>query len=199
MVFRKGKLGEFALIDQLARIVPSSPKVIKGIGDDAAVLSLRGNGYELLTTDMLVEGVHFRKGTDPRLIGRKALACNVSDIAAMGGVPTHAVVSIAVPKSCSTDFVENVYYGIGQLAREFDISIVGGDTVASGKFLINIALMGQVPRKFLTLRSGAKFQDWIWVTGALGRAWKTTRHLTFTPRVRESQFLVRNFKPSAMM
>lgn len=199
MMSHRKKLSEFALIDALAKIVPSSKKVIKGIGDDTAVLPLKGNRYQLLTTDMLAQGVHFKKGTDPQLIGRKALACNISDIVAMGGVPTHAVISIAVPESFSTDFIQNVYHGIARLAREFDVSIVGGDTIAARDFMINISLMGEVDKKHLILRSGAKSQDWIWVTGALGRAWKTDHHLTFAPRVRQSQFLVRNFKPSAMM
>lgn len=193
------QLSEFALIDELSKLVPLSTKVIKGIGDDAAVLPLQGGYYPLLTTDMLAEGVHFKKNADPRLIGRKALACNISDIAAMGGIPTHAVVSIAVARWCTTEFVKNIYYGMSSLARQFNVSIVGGDTIAAKACVINIALQGEVQKKHLTLRSEAQCEDWIWVTGPLGRAWKTNRHLTFTPRVTEAQFLVKQFKPSAML
>lgn len=193
------KIGEFALISALSKSLSLSKNVIKGIGDDTAVLPLNKSKYLLLTTDMLVQDVHFTRKAAPEMIGHKALACNISDIAAMGGMPTHAVVSIGLSKHCSTEFVKKVYAGINSLARNFQVGIVGGDTVRARQFVINIALLGEVEKKNLVLRSGAGDGDWIWVTGPLGRAWKTDKHLSFTPRVAEARFLVSRFKPSAMI
>lgn len=191
--------GEFELIEALSKIVPLSKRAVEGIGDDTAVLPFKGGRYQLFTTDMLARGVHFDRKADPRMIGRKALACNISDIAAMGGKPTDAVVSIGVPRQCPADYVKKIYQGMGELARRFDVGIVGGDTISSPELIINVALLGEVRKKHLVLRSGARAGDWIWVTGPLGRAWKTERHFTFMPRVAEAEFLVEHFKPSAMM
>src|SRR5580698_8774594 len=98
------QLGEFGLIDAFKVFAPASKSVIKGIGDDAAVLPFSKNEYLLLTTDMLAEGTHFTRRMPPQLIGHKALACNISDIAAMGGLPTFAVVSIGIPKNLPLHF-----------------------------------------------------------------------------------------------
>ena len=191
--------GEFGLIDALTKVLPLSKEVVRGAGDDTAVLKFTADRYLLLTTDMLAQGVHFQKNAAPEMIGHKALACNISDIAAMGGIPKHAVISISVPKGYSPDFVKRLYNGIRSLARRFEVNIVGGDTIRASQLVINVALTGEVRRKDLVLRKGACQGDWIFTTGALGRAWKTDRHLTFTPRVDEARFLVKNFKPSAMI
>lgn len=192
-------VGEFKLIDVLSKSVPAFKGVVKGIGDDTAVLDHSASKYLLLTTDMLAEGVHFTKRIAPHSIGYKALACNISDIAAMGGVPTHAVISIGLPKNTPARFVKDVYGGINTLARRFKVSVVGGDTITCLQFVINIALLGEVEKKNLVLRSGAKEGDRIFVTGSLGRAWKSDRHVSFTPRVQEARFLVSRFRPSAMI
>lgn len=190
---------EFELINKLSRLVPPAGGVIKGIGDDTAVLKSGPDKYLLFTTDMMAQGVHFKSSACPEGVGHKALACNISDIAAMGGVPTFAVVSLGLPKNCPDQYVESVYAGINRLARQFQVSIVGGDTIASRQFVINVALLGEVEKKRLVLRKGAKAGDWIWTTGPLGRAWQTDKHLSFTPRVKEARFLVSRFKPSAMI
>ncbi len=202
-MFRQKKslkaLGEFGLIAKLAQKAFVGKNVVKGIGDDTAVLPLSSKKYLLFTTDMLAEGVHFTRKDGPALIGQKALACSLSDVAAMGGVPTSAVVSIGLPKNISVEFVEKIYLGINRLAKKYHTSIVGGDTISTSKLVINIALLGEAEKKNLVLRSGAKAGDQILVTGPLGRSLSTKKHLSFMPRLSEAAYLVRHFKPSAMI
>ena len=192
-------LGEFGLIESLKKFQNLLPRVVKGIGDDAAVLKVKGGRYLLFTTDMLVQDVHFSLRMSARAVGHKALACNLSDIAAMGGEPVFAVVSLGVPGNMSTRYVKDLYAGMWTVARAFGVSIVGGDTVRSDKVVVNVALLGEVEKRKLIRRQGARTGDWIFVSGHLGGALKSGRHLKFTPRVKEARFLVNNFKPSAMM
>ena len=192
-------LGEFGLIQRLARKVFAAKNIIKGIGDDTAVLPFTKSKFLLFTTDLLCEGVHFTKKDDPFLVGRKALGCSLSDIAAMGGVPTAAVVSLGLPKSCSVHFVDEIYRGINALAKKFKTSIVGGDTISSLKMIINVAMVGQVEKEKLVLRSGARKGDQVFVTGPLGNSLKSKKHLSFTPRLNEAAYLVSRFHPSAMI
>lgn len=193
------QLGEFGLIDALKKYAPISKAVIKGIGDDAAVLPYNKSEYLLLTTDMLFEDTHFTRRMQPQGIGHKALACSISDIAAMGGWPTFAVVSIGIPKNLSVRFIKDVYKGIERTARDFNVSIVGGDTIKTDKMVINVALLGLVEKRNLVTREGARAGDWIFVTGPLGGSFKSGRHLNFSPRCPQARFLVENFKPNAMM
>ena len=192
-------LGEFGLIDRIRKNAPLTKGVVRGIGDDAAVLEFNSKEHLLFTTDMLVEDVHFIRRAPSAAIGHKALACNVSDIAAMGGIPTFAVISLGISPAAQLSLVEEIYSGINKLARRFNIAIVGGDTVKSRKLTINIALLGRVAKKDLVLRCGAKAGDRIFVTGKLGRSLPTGRHLSFLPRLAESQFLVKQIRPSAMI
>ena len=192
-------VGEFGLIKRFRKMSAPDKTVICGIGDDAAVLELNRKEYQLFTTDMLVEDVHFRKAAGGRHIGHKALACNISDIAAMGGIPTHAVISLGVRPQTDSNFVMDVYAGIHRLAKKFGVAIVGGDTVQSEKMVINIALLGRVEKKRLVTRKGARAGDVIFVSGALGRSLSTGKHLSFTPRVAAARFLVEEFKPTAMI
>lgn len=187
------------MIDLIARSTPQRPGVIKGIGDDTAVLSLNSKRLLLFTADMLAEGTHFTRKMDAKLIGRKSLACSVSDIAAMGGVPTYAVVSLGVPANLKITFVRDLYRGIHALAKEFNIAIVGGDTIKSPKIIVNVALLGEVEKSSFVTRSGAGAGDDIFVTGPLGRSLPSGRHLRFTPRVREALYLLKHFKPTAMI
>lgn len=196
---RLSQLGEFGLIELLKRYQGSSAPVMKGIGDDTAVVPLDDQRYLLLTTDMLLEGVHFERKAPPRLIGHKALACSVSDIAAMGGRPRYALVSLGVPGGLSWTFVRDLYKGMDALARQLDVAIVGGDTVKSAKVLINIALTGEAKKTEVVYRKGAQPGDIIFVTGVLGRSLSTGWHLKFIPRVKEAQYLVRYLKPTAMI
>ena len=185
-------IGEFGLIGLLR-------KQFTAIGDDTAVLPFTKDKFQLFTTDMIAEGVHFTLKSPAAKIGHKAMACSISDIAAMGGTPTFAVVSLGVSPQTKVQFVKDIYTGMQNVCRKFGVAIVGGDTVKSNKLIINVALLGEVPKSCLVTRSGARQGDWIFVSGLLGGSLKSGRHLTFTPRIQESQYLVKNFKPSSMI
>ncbi|MCA9408699.1 MAG: thiamine-phosphate kinase [Candidatus Omnitrophica bacterium] len=199
-MFRKlSQIGEFGLIEEIRKRQSAAKDVIKGIGDDTAVVSFTQNKYLLLTTDMLMEDVHFTRSMSAQEIGHKALACNISDVAAMGGRAKYALVSLGVSAQLDVKFVTNIYRGINKLAQRFDVQIVGGDTVKSSKIVINIALTGEVEKKNLVARSGAKAGDQIFVTGKLGNSFQSGHHLRFMPRQQEAQLIVKYLKPSAMI
>ncbi|MFH1459776.1 MAG: thiamine-phosphate kinase [Candidatus Omnitrophota bacterium] len=195
------QIGEFGFIAEIEKIfnrICHKKNVIHGIGDDAAVIRHSKKEYLLYTTDMLIEGVHFLRTQDPEAIGHKALACSISDIAAMGGEPDFALVSLAFPKNLNYRFANKLCQGLGKTAKKYKISIIGGDTNSFDKIIICVFLRGMVNKKKLVLRSKAKKNDLIFVTGDLGASCRG-RHLKFTPRLKESQFLVNNFKINAMI
>ncbi len=191
-------LGEFGLIECIRKIA-GSKNVVLGIGDDCAVVAHSQREYGLITTDMLLEDVHFKRTMPPAVIGHKALACSISDIAAMGGIPEYAVVSLGVPRALTEDYVIKIYQGMKRLADKFRVKIVGGDTVKSGKIIINVALWGRVEKNKLVTRNGARKGDAIFVTGPLGRSYSTGHHARFTPRVKEARWLVQHCKPNSMI
>ncbi|MCK5581714.1 MAG: thiamine-phosphate kinase [Candidatus Omnitrophica bacterium] len=199
MIEEISHIGEFGLIQVLTKGLLVGKNVKVGVGDDTAVIAGTSREDMLFTTDMMVEGGHFTKKMSPFSIGHKALACNISDIAAMGGVPTFGVVSLGVPGNLDIAFVKDIYAGINRLAEKFNVRIVGGDTVKSARIIINIALLGKVAKGQAVLRSGAKKGDAVFVTGPLGRSFKTEKHLQFVPRVKEAQFLMKNCRPAAMI
>ncbi len=165
------QLGEFSLIDKIKEnTIHHSESVVIGIGDDAAALKPTVEQLQLVTTDMLVEGIHFDLSTSSAWqLGYKAIAVNISDIAAMGGIPRHAVISIALPKTLAVEFVVSLYDGMKEICREFDVNIVGGDTVASPNGLvINVTVIGEVQPEKLQRRSGASVGELVVVTGTLG-------------------------------
>jgi thiamine-monophosphate kinase len=169
------QLGEFGLIQLIASHEAKRSDTFVGIGDDAAVIEVKskkekGKKYILVTTDALIENVHFKRaGLSFFALGQKALAANISDIAAMGGWPTHALVTVGLPESLSVEKIEEFYRGLNHLAKKHKIDIVGGDTVASPKELvISITLLGEVEKENLLLRSTAKLGDLICVTGKFG-------------------------------
>jgi len=192
--------GEFRLIDWVRQRSGPHPQVPVGIGDDAALLALTPGEEAIVTTDMLMDGRHFIVGeTPPEWIGRKALAVNLSDIAAMGGRPLAAFVSWALPRNRGRDLAESLFAGMAQLAKEFNVSIAGGDTNSwDGPLVINITLVGETIGKRRILRSGAQPGDVILVTGPLGGS-LAGRHLTFTPRVREAIELSHRVRVNAML
>jgi len=175
----------------------SKRALFKGIGDDCAVLNYKKDKYLLATTDMIVEGVHFTKSASPYQIGWKAMAVNISDIASMGGVPKHALVSVGIPGKKPMRYLLDIAKGVEAAARKFRITIIGGDTNASAKTVVNVALMGEVEKRLLLRRSGARTGDLIFVTGALGEGKR--KHLTFIPRLEEARFLTKHFKVNSMI
>ena len=160
--------GEFELIASLARRLDPATDGL-GIGDDAAAWSATPGALVVATTDMLVEGVHFRLDwTSPRDLGWKALAVNLSDLAAMGATPGRALISVALPPG-QTRLVEEMYEGLGELARLTGTRVVGGDTVrTSGPLVVNVALVGEAERGRLLRRDGARPGDLLVLTGAVG-------------------------------
>lgn len=195
-------LGEVPLIARLARRLGGAGKgrgVLAGIGDDAAVLCSSGGAPLLLACDMLVEGVHFTRRLPARWIGWKALAVNLSDIAAMAGTPRWAVVSLGLPPSTPVRFVDGLYDGLGACARRFATAIVGGDTVRAPQVVVDVAILGTAGPRGPVLRRGARPGDALFVTGRLGGSLASGRHARFTPRVREAQALAARLPVHAMM
>ena len=192
-------IGEIGLIDRISRKVHLDRSVVKGIGDDTAVIKWTSNKYMLATCDMLIEDVHFKRGrATPFQVGWKALARNISDIAAMGGVPKYALVSVGLDPNLPVSFADGIFEGVNALAKKFNVNIVGGDTSRSKKIVIDISLIGEVEKKNVALRSGARAGDAIFITGFLGGSIKG-KHLNFTPRLDEARALVKNFRINSMI
>ncbi len=194
-------LGEFQLIDWIRQRSSSHPQVLVGIGDDAAIMSPTPGEEIIVTTDMLMDGRHFIVGqTPPELIGRKALAVNLSDIAAMGGRPLAAFISWALPRQGGRDLAQALFTGMIELAESYNVAIAGGDTNSwDGPLVISITLVGETVGGRRVLRSEAAVGDWIFVTGPLGGSLQSGRHLTFTPRVHEALDLVQRVQVSSML
>ncbi len=166
-------LGEFGLIDRVAGALPPPGEgVVVGIGDDVAVLRTDGENYLLATCDIQVEGVHFlREAIGPYRLGRKAAAINLSDIAAMGGVPTYLLVSLAMPPQTEVSFIDELYRGLQDEVSAAGAEIVGGNMASlPDRFMIDILLLGWVEPDHLLLRSGARVGDQVCVTGVLGNS-----------------------------
>ena len=196
------QLGENALLKRLLHNLPENDSLIVGPGDDCAVVSRDADWDTLLKTDVVVEKVHFTPDTEPERIGRKALARAISDIAAMGGLPEHALITILCHPSRPVELLEGIYRGMSSLARRFGISLAGGETsgLPYDGLVINVALTGKVERGQAILRSGAKPGDQLFVSGLLGGSFPTGWHLDFEPRVELARGLLKaGIRPSAMM
>lgn len=193
-------MNEFALIAQLTKSLPTNAAVVAGVGDDCAVLDV-GNpdSWLLFKTDAVVEGVHFGPDATPEQIGHKALGRCLSDIAAMGGTATAALITLGLPHGFDPTVIERIYSGMADLARRHNVAIVGGETTTNPeRLLLSIAVIGQVARRRCILRSGAKSGDALFVTGELGGS-LAGRHLEFEPRLAEAQWLVQRFAVHAMI
>lgn len=168
----------------LAETLPSSDDMIVGVGDDAAVLNWATHNDCVVTSDMMAEGTHFMLAeAGPTRVGRKALAVNLSDLAAMGAQPVAAVVSFMLPSKADPTLAEQLISGMLPLAKEFSTAIVGGDTNTwSGELVISVTAFGVTGENGAFARSGAKPGDVVFVTGPLGGS-LLGHHLDFTPRV----------------
>ncbi len=192
----------FSEDELLARLVPSLPRgdgLVVGPGDDCAVVAgLRGK-LLLLKTDAIAEGVHFLPGEDPARVGWKALCRPLSDIAAMGGEPSQALVTLFSPPSAGIAYWEKFYRGLTKAARRFGVGIAGGElTRQAAGIAVSIALTGWVSRRHCIPRSGGRPGDLLFVTGKLGGSIRG-HHLDFVPRLREGAWLAAHARPSAMM
>ncbi len=164
-------IGEFGFINRIARLGNIRPEgVVKGIGDDCAVIQVKPEEYLLITTDLLVEQVHFLTDwASPEIIGARALTANLSDIAACGGTPRDVFLSLAIPDKMEVEWLDGFYRGLTELAGQYQVNVLGGDTTSSkSDFVINIAVTGLVPSEQVLLRNTAKEGDIIILTGPTG-------------------------------
>jgi len=210
-------LAETALIDRIRRHLPPPPSWLRvGIGDDAAIVEPARNRLDVLSVDALVEGVHFdRRFTPPDAIGHRALAVNLSDLAAMGAQPRLALLSMALPSALAVDDFDAIIAGFARLAAVYGVHLAGGNLTRSpGPLVVDVTVMGTVkPRRAIT-RAGARPGDRLYVTGALGAGaaglemlragapgteGPAVRYLRPEPRVRMGLLLARNRAPSAGM
>lgn len=180
---------EFELIEWI-RARSQGANVPIGIGDDMAAFGTDGGGEILVTADMLLDGVHFVTGRDSYpLIGRKTMACSLSDAAAMAAVPVAAVLSVALNHEIAWEQVQDLWKGVQELAEEFSCPVIGGDTTSwKHPLALNVTLFAEARGISPVLRNGAKAGDAIFVTGSLGGSIRG-RHLRFQPRVREARQL----------
>ena len=211
-------IGEFGLIERIRARFPA-PDGVTGIGDDCAVMTQRSGLDSLVSTDMLVEGTHFlRKEIAPFDLGWKSAAVNLSDIAASGGRPTGTFLSLALPPGLSGEWVDAFLDGYAQISERYGVPLLGGDTTASsGLICINVTVVGECPYGRAVLRSGAKVDDLVCVTGPLGDSAAglkaildgvkrdpdvqtlIDKHYRPAPRVEEGQQLRLNLGVHAMM
>jgi thiamine-monophosphate kinase len=200
MVEAAHEMNELELIRRLTHSLPGNESVITGAGDDCAVLNLGvPDRFILFKTDAIVEGIHFTLDTPAEKIGRKALARCFSDIAAMAGTPTAALVTIGLSRDFDSKFIEAIYDGMNALARQHRVAIAGGETTTNPeRILISISLIGTVAKDKCLRRSGTQTGDAIFVTGELGGS-IAGKHLDFEPRLEEARWLAANFPVHALI
>lgn len=206
------ELGEFGLIERLtAPFSPQRRSTLKGVGDDAAVIDIGGGMCMLVSTDMLIEGIHFDLAYTPlKHLGYKAVVVNLSDIYAMNGMAEQVTVSIALSNRFSVEALEELYAGIAAACKAYGVDLVGGDTTSSPKGLaISVTAIGRCEQERVTYRGGAKVGDLICITGDLGgayvglqllerekRVWESTPDVQ--PDLEEQKYVVgRQLKPEA--
>ncbi len=191
-----------ALLARLPAGVRAGPDVIAGAGDDCAVIApaVEHGRLQLLKTDCVIEGVHYTAESPPEKVGWKALCRPLSDIAAMGGQPLCALVTLALPGTATVDYAKAVYDGLGAAAERFGVRIVGGETARSPSMgFVSVALTGEVDPGQMATRSGGQPGDLLYVTGTLGGSYASGKHFDFIPRLEEARWLVTHFPVSAMM
>src|SRR3981081_4604122 len=178
--------------------LPVNDRVKLRAGDDCAGVRNIGN-LQLLKTDCIIEGVHFLMEANPKDVGWKALCRSISDIAAMGGKPLDAAVTVALPGDLEFDWLRRLYVGLKKAASEYGVNLVGGETAKSpGPVFISVSLTGTVSDGKYVTRGGGQDGDWLFVTGRLGGSIKG-KHLRFRPRVEQANWLVEHHPIHAMM
>lgn len=216
------EFGELNIIKKfLTQFEVSNHNILKGIGDDAAVIKF-DNKCLLITTDMLVEDVHFLSSyTSQYVLGKKAVAVSLSDIAAMGGIPKYLLTSIAMPEHTLTEFIDLFYRGVKERIEEFNMALIGGNTSSSpDRIIIESVVIGEALTEQVVYRNGAKVGDIVYTTGFLGdsalglRIWKTKgtepvtdpfmrdamlKHINPVPRVKEGRLIAEKRLASAMI
>jgi len=167
------KLGEFGLIEHLTKdLIVKNPSTIKGVGDDTAVIDM-GDKYQLVSTDLLVEGVHFDLAYTPlKHLGYKAVAVNVSDICAMNGEAKQITIGLAMSNRFTVEALDELYEGINLACAHYGVDVVGGDTTSSTSgLMISVTVLGEVAKENIVYRSGAQVNDLVVCTGDLGAAY----------------------------
>jgi len=216
------EIGEFGFISRIKNSLPTLPAdVFLGIGDDAAVASLSPGTHLVSTVDLLVEGVHFDLTLTPaHFLGRKSLAVNLSDMAAMGARPRFTLISLALPPHIQVEFTDSFYLGFLGMAQAYGVTLIGGDTSSSlAGLFISVTLLGEGEKEFLVSRRGAQPGDDLYITGTLGDSllglqlaraqggkasspeekFLFERHFNPTPRVEEGRILAKRGLASAMI
>ena len=192
--------GEFGLIDWIRARTRVGGRTSLGIGDDCAAVRVTAGAELLATTDMLMDGVHFRLDeAGPEAVGRKAIGVNLSDIAAMAGLPLAALVAVALPRGRAVEVARGILEGMAPLARRFGVDLVGGDTNAwDGPLVVAVTVLGETTPFGAVRRSGARPGDVVVVTGPLGGS-LLGRHLDPVPRIDEALTINRRVRPHAMI
>jgi thiamine-monophosphate kinase len=195
-------LGEDALVERLVGLLPvAGEAVVEGPGDDCAIVAGASSGdWSLLKADAVVEGVHFVAGEAMARVGWKALCRAISDVAAMGGLPLHALVSVTAAPETPWTRLRDLYRGLAKAARAYEVAVVGGETTHSnGPLVCSVFLTGRVEPGRCVRRSGGRPGDVLLVTGRLGGSFQSGHHLDFKPRLAEARWLTAHFLPNAMM
>jgi len=193
-------LGEEKLIAAIRRwLGTASPRAPFGIGDDCAVLPA-SSSRQLITVDPVIYPRHFNDAVPPRAVGAKLLKRNLSDLAAMGGRPSAAVLALTLDARVSLAWLEQFYRGLAACARRYRVPIVGGDIAqADGIVAASLTLLGEATGPRVITRTGARVGDWIYVTGLLGGSLPSGHHFKFLPRLAEGEWLSRQGDVRAMM
>ena len=193
-------IGEDRLLAKILPKLPLTRNVVRGVGDDCAVLKFKGaRDLLLLKTDCVVEQIHFTSDTDASAVGWKAMMRTLSDFAAMSGVPQFALITLAIEGSRNVDWVEKFYRGLRRAAARFDVAIVGGETSATnGPTVVAVSAAGYAERDRCVLRSGGKAGDDLFITGFVGGS-RAGHHLDFVARIKEARWLTSHFQIHAML
>jgi thiamine-monophosphate kinase len=194
------ELGEDRLLAQILPQLKQNSRVVTGAGDDCAVVKFRGaKEWLLLKTDCVVERIHFVAGSSARAVGWKAMMRALSDFAAMSGIPQFALITLVIAGKKQVMWVRDLYRGLNQAAKYFDVAIVGGETSnTGGPTVVVVNVAGFVEPERCILRSGGKANDDLFVTGKLGGSIRR-QHLNFVARIEEARWLTGNFKVHAMI